>query len=104
MLYEPSTLASIAYVLRLTLERDYGVNPGDGACDPSPTYRAGERISVERMDALWNAAVTVTNDSLVGIRVGRNIEPSHFNAFGHSWLASESLLGAMRRLCRYDNI
>ena len=104
MLYEPSTLASIAYVLRLTLERDYGVNPGDGAFAPTQVYKAGERISIERMDAHWNAAVTVTNDSLVGIKVGRNIEPSHFYAFGHSWLASESLLGAMRRLCRYDKI
>ena len=59
---------------------------------------------MERMDALWSAAVTATNDLLLGIKVGRNIEPSHFYAFGHSWLASESLLGAIRRLCRYDKI
>jgi len=104
MLYEPSTLASIAYVLGQTLDRDYGVDLGDRACVPFLAYKAGERISVERMDVLWSAAVTETNDLLVGIKVGRNIEPSHFYAFGHSWLASESLLGAIRRLCRYDKI
>ena len=76
MLYEPSTLASIAYVLGQTLERDYEVNLGDRACIPFLAYKAGERISVERMDALWSAAVTATNDLLVGIKVGRNIEAS----------------------------
>ena len=103
MLYEPSTLASIAYVLELTLKQNYG----DGARAPSPSspsFTAGERISVERMDALWRAAVAETNDPLIGIMAGRNIEPGYFYAFGHSWLASESLLGAMRRLCRYDKI
>ena len=100
MLYEPSTLASIAYVLDLTLKQDYG----DGARAPSPSFEAGERISVAQMDALWSAAVAETDDPLVGIKAGRNIEPGHFYAFGHSWLASESLLGAMRRLCRYDKV
>jgi hypothetical protein len=56
------------------------------------------------MDALWTDAVVETNDPLIGVKAGRNIEPGHFYAFGHSWLASESLLGAMRRLCRYDKI
>ena len=100
MLYEPSTLASIAYVLELTLQQDYG----DGARAPSPSFEAGERISVEHMDALWQAAVAETNDPMIGVRAGRNVKPGHFYAFGHSWLASESLLGAMRRLCRYDKI
>ena len=100
MLYEPTTLASIAYVLDQTLKQDYG----DGARAPSPLFEAGERISVAQMDALWTASVVETNDPLVGIKAGRNVEPGHFYAFGHSWLASESLFGAMRRLCRYDKI
>lgn len=104
MLYERSTLASIAHVLSQTIRRDYNLEFADGTFPPSQTYRAGERISIERMDALWRAAVDATNDLLIGVKVGRNIEPSHFYAFGHSWLASESLLGAIRRLCRYDKI
>jgi len=108
MLSEPSTMASIAYVLRQTLESDYGI-------DPEPVFAAagkkvrrsfepGERITLASMNRLWECAVDGTGDQLVGIRVGRNAKPAHFYAFGHSWLASESLLGGMRRLVRYDKI
>ena len=108
MFTEPSTVASIAYVLRHTLETDYGM-------DPAPVFAAagkkvrrsfepGERITLASMNRLWECAVEGTGDQLVGIRAGRNVKPSHFYAFGHSWLASESLLGAMRRLARYDKI
>ena len=108
MLCEPSTLASIAYVLGRTLDRDYGIDPAPvfalANIEHQASFEAGERISVERMHELWHAATIATNDGLFGIKMGRNIEPSYFYAFGHSWLASETLLGAMRRLCRYDKI
>jgi len=108
MLYEPSTLASIAYILGQTLERDYEIDPAPvfaaANMEQQKFYQAGERISIERMNALWAAAVSLTNDKFVGINVGHNTNPSHFYAFGHSWLASETLLGAMRRFCRYDKL
>ena len=101
-------MASIAYVLRKTLEKDYDVDPvpvfAAAGKKLRTSFEPGERITVASMDRLWLSAVDATGDELIGIVTGRNTRPAHFYAFGHSWLASESLLGAMRRLIRYDKI
>ena len=108
MLNENSTLASIAYVLADTLSEVYGLDPADvfdgSGIDCWRSFQPGERVSVNALDAVWQRASDLTADPYVGLKAGRRIEPGHFHAFGYSWLASESLLGAMKRLCRYHLI
>jgi len=108
MLNEPSTLASVAILLGETLQKEYGVSPTEVFASAGMEYRAeipaGERITSGSMGKLWQAAITATGDPMIGLRTGLNARPGHFYAFGHSWLASESLLDAIQRLTRYDKI
>ena len=105
MLYEPSTLASAVAVLATTLREDYGM-------DPAPIYEAAgvplgppatpqTRYPLENLKKLWALALEATGDETIGLKTGMHVKPTDFYAFGYSWLASETLLGAMQRLCRY---
>lgn len=107
MLFEPTTLSATARIIAETLETDYSV-------DPAPVFRQadldigqlevpGARYPSKNMQALWRAAVETTGDPCFGLRAGRRVRPS-FHALGFSWIASQSLLGALRRLCRYHDV
>ena len=108
MLCEPSTLASVPLLIGKTLENDYQI-------DPQPIFAAlgidtelfaqpGARVSFAKMGRLWSGAIDATGDPMFGLKVGRNARPSDFYVLGHAWLASASLLGAIRRLCRYAKV
>ena len=108
MLCEPSTLASVPLLIGRTLENDYQI-------DPLPIFTAlgvdvdlftkpGARVSFVKMGKVWKAAIEVTGDPMFGLKVGNNAKPSDFYVLGHAWLASATLLGAMRRLCRYGHV
>jgi hypothetical protein len=53
------------------------------------------------MFKLWEAAEAATGDPCVGLVVGFNVRPTTFHALGFSWLASATMLGALRRLRRF---
>jgi AraC-like DNA-binding protein len=108
MLYEPSTLAMTANVLATALSEEYGL-------DPEPVFRAAgidwiatqapqSRYPLSTMKKLWEAAVAATGDPTVGLKTGWHITPAHYYALGFSWLASESLLGGLRRIQRYMRV
>jgi AraC-like DNA-binding protein len=108
MLCEPSTLASVPLLIGETLENEYGI-------DPRPIFTAlgidtelftkpGARVSFAKMGKIWGRAVEITGDPMFGLMVGRNVRLSNFYVLGHAWLASATLLGAMRRLCRYAKV
>ena len=105
MLYEPSTLASATIFLADSLREDYKI-------DPAPVFEAAgipldgphepaERYPLDSIRKLWASALEATGDETIGLRVGKRADPRHFYAFGYSWMASATLLGAMQRLCRY---
>ena len=105
MLYEPTTLASLVQLLAESLEEDYGL-------DPVPVFAAAGvpielpespqlRYPASDMRKLWAVALEATGDEAIGLRTGLHARPTQFYAFGYSWLASSTLLGAMQRLCRY---
>jgi len=108
MLYERSALASIAHVVGQCLSEDHGIDPtplfADSGIDVQHSFRPGERIKLFRLDRLFELAARASGDPLIGLSVGKRVTPGHYYAFGHSWIASESLLDAMNRLCRYDKI
>ena len=108
MLCEPTTLASVPLLIGRTLENDYQI-------DPQPIFAAlglemeqiakpGSRVPFAKMGKIWSSAIDVTGDPMFGLKVGRNARPSDFYVLGHAWLASATLLGAMRRLCRYGRV
>ena len=108
MLFEPTTLSSVARLVGETLDEDYGVDPQpifkELHIDTGKFLKPGARTPYRRMDALWNRAVEVTGDPCFGFKVGERATPNDFFVFGHAWLASSTLRNALRRLCRYGHV
>jgi AraC-like DNA-binding protein len=108
MLNEPATLASVARLIGETLRDDYGVDPQPlyerATIDTSKFLQPGARILFAKMNQLWRDAVATTGDQDFGFKVGGRVAPSDFFVLGHAWLASETLLGALRRLCRLRKV
>jgi AraC-like DNA-binding protein len=108
MFYEPTSLALITNILAITLREDYNV-------DPEPVF-AGAGIDVHRkptpqmrytlsqMRKLWELALDATGDEAIGLKTGWHVRPANLYAFGYSWMASDTLLDAMQRLCRYHSV
>jgi hypothetical protein len=105
MLYEPSTLASLTGLLATTLREEYDI-------DPAPLFsRAGlplipegspqQRYPLSTMRELWRLSREASGDETIGLKTGTYAKPPLFYAFGYSWMASSTLLGAMQRLVRY---
>ena len=105
MLYEPTTLASLTGLLATTLRDEYDI-------DPVPLFlRAGipeipkdspqQRYSLSKIRDLWKISREASGDETIGLKTGTYATPPHFYAFGYSWMASSTLLGAMQRLIRY---
>jgi len=108
MLYEPTTLASVARLIGETLDADYQIDSrpifGQLDIDTGKFRRPGARVSFAKMDKLWRTAIAATGDPLFGFKVGDRALPSDFFVLGHAWLASATLLGALRRLGRYGDV
>jgi AraC-like DNA-binding protein len=105
MLYEPTTLASTTALLATSLREGYDIDPG-------PIFRAADlplappdsprlRYPLAKMRNLWALSREASGDEAIGLKTGWYAKPTHFYAFGYSWLASSTLLGAMQRLTRY---
>ena len=105
MFYEPTTLASLSGLLATSLREEYGI-------DPAPIYqKAGVpltppkspqlRYPLAKIRQLWELGREASGDDAIGLKTGRYAKPTQFYAFGYSWLASSTLLGALQRLTRY---
>lgn len=108
MLFEPTTLTSAARVVAETLEKQYATDPrgvfAASGLDFSRLEIAGARYPWTGMQRLWSNAVSVTGDPCFGLHAGRRVRPTSFHALGYSWLASQTLLGSLDRLCRYVKV
>jgi AraC-like DNA-binding protein len=108
MLFEPTTLAAAAKVIAETLQGNYAVDPvgvfSDAGLDYSQLSVSEARYPWRKMQRLWIRAVEVSGDPCFGLYAGRNIRPTSFHALGFSWLASQTLLGSLERLCRYHRV
>jgi len=105
MLYEPTTLASITALLATSLRHEYGI-------DPEPIFSEADlplaqpqspqlRYPLAKIRKLWTLSREASGDEEIGLKTGWYAKPVHFYAFGYSWLASSTLLGAMQRFTRY---
>ena len=104
-MYEPTTLASLAGLLATSLREEYGI-------DPAPIYsQAGIPLAAPGAPQLRYPLAKICNvgergkeasgDETIGLKTGRYAKPAQFYAFGYSWMASSTLLGALQRLTRY---
>ena len=107
MLLVPTTLTATAKLIAETLKTDYSVDPAPvflrADLDIGQLSVPGARYPSQNMQMLWRAAVVATGDPCFGLYAGRRVRPS-FHALGFSWIASQSLLGSLRRLCRYHDV
>jgi AraC-like DNA-binding protein len=108
MLYEPTTLASVARLVGETLQDDYGIDPASIYArlriDTAKFRRPGARVSFTKMGKLWAAAIEATNDPYFGFKVGNRARPGDFFVLGHAWLASATLAGALGRMRRHAKV
>ena len=108
MLYEPTTLATVARLIGETLKKEHGIDPAPAFAqaniDTDKFRRPGSRVPLSKMTNLWDICVYMTHDKQFGMKVGNAVEPSDFYVLGHAWLASATLSGALDRLRRYAHV
>ena len=105
MLYEPTTLASITALLATSLREEYGIDPEpiflQADLPMAPPESPQLRFPLVKIRELWALSREASGDEEIGLKTGWYAKPIHFYAFGYSWLASSTLLGAMQRFTRY---
>jgi AraC-like DNA-binding protein len=105
MLYEPTTLASLSGLLATTLREEYGIDPAPiykkAGVSLTPPQSPQLRYPLAKIRQLWELGKEASGDETIGLKTGRYAKPAQFYAFGYSWLASSTLLGALQRLTRY---
>ena len=105
MLYEPTTLASATALLATSLREEYGIDPVpiffQADLPLAPPELPQLRYPLEKIRELWALAREASGDEAIGLKTGRYARPNHYYAFGYSWSASSTLLGALQRLTRY---
>jgi AraC-like DNA-binding protein len=105
MFYEPSTLASTTALLATSLREEYGIDPEpiffEAGLSMLPPESPQLRYPLAKIRKLWELSRHATGDETIGLKTGFYARPVHFYAFGYSWMASSTLLGALQRLTRY---
>jgi len=108
MFYEPTTLASTTALLATSLREEYGIDPEPIFLQANVQMVSPEsqqcRIPLAKIRKLWTLSREASGDEAIGLKTGRYAKPAHFYAFGYSWMASSTLLGAMQRLIRYFHV
>ena len=108
MLYEPTTLASLVGLLETSLREEYGIDPApifsQADIPMTPPESPQLRFPLAKIRKLWELGKEASGDEAIGLKTGRYAKPTQFYAFGYSWLASSTLLGAMQRLTRYHRL
>ena len=100
-------LASMAQAFRRLLElhgldaigiaRNAGV---DLAAIPVP----GERIELDKLDAMLGAAIPLIRDPAFGLRAAHCWHPSELGVLGYAWLSSSTLRTGLERAVRYSRL
>jgi AraC-like DNA-binding protein len=102
-----SFLASMGQMFRRLLElhgldavgiaRNAGV---DLAAIPAP----GERIEVDKIDAILRVAIPLVGDPAFGLQAARCWHPSELGVLGYAWLSSSTLRTGLERAVRYSRL
>jgi AraC-like DNA-binding protein len=100
-------LASMGQMFRRLLElhgldavgiaRNAGV---DLAAIPAP----GERIEIDKIDAILRLAIPLIPDPAFGLHTARCWHPSELGVLGYAWLSSSTLRTGLERAVRYSRL
>jgi AraC-like DNA-binding protein len=71
---------------------------------PELLFNPDARISIHRVDKLWEEAAGVIEDPCFAIKMAEFWHPSHMGALGYAWLASSTLRRAFNRAVRYIHV
>jgi len=108
MFYEPTTLASITSLLAISLREEYGIDPAplfeQVGMSVTPVTSPQLRYPFSKICKLWELSKKATGDETIGLKTGAYAQPAHFYALGYSISASSTLLGALRRIVRYQKL
>ena len=108
MIFQTSTIASVMPMVIEAMDKNYNfdVHPliSSLGIDLSRIDVPGARYPTAMMIDLTHALLDRTGDDCIGLSIGCHVRPTTFHALGYAWLASASLLGAFKRLARYDQI
>ena len=72
----------------------------DLAKAPTP----GERIAIDRIDAMLRVAIPLIRDPAFGLQAARCWHPAHLGVLGHAWLSSDTLRTGLERVARYHRL
>jgi AraC-like DNA-binding protein len=72
----------------------------DLAAVPAP----GERIEVDRIDAILHVAIQLIDDPGFGLQAARCWHPSGLGVLGYAWLSSSTLRTGLGRAVRYSRL
>lgn len=72
----------------------------DLAAIPAP----GERIEVDKVDAMLRVAIPLVGDPAFGLQAARCWHPSELGVLGYAWLSSSTLRTGLGRTVRYSRL
>src|SRR5262245_35504261 len=102
-----SFLASMGQMVRRLLEA-YGLNAVGIARDAGVELAAmpapGERIEVDKIDAILHVAIPLIHDPAFGLHAARCWHPSELGVLGYAWLSSSTLRTGLERAVRYSRL
>lgn len=104
---QPTALASWARAIRATLIDagcDWRALFADAGIAPESLADPDARIELAATSALWRAAVAITGDDAIGLRVAWQVNQTTFHALTTSVLVADTLADAMTRMVRYAHV
>lgn len=104
---EPTTLSTWALAIAHTLESqgcDADAAFAEAGLDKKQARDPDARYPVSGMTRLWQAAVRLSGDPAIGLKVAEQVQPASLHALGLSILASATLDDALQRVSRYSRI
>jgi AraC-like DNA-binding protein len=77
---------------------------GDAGLDLAVTPAPGERIEVDKIDAILRVAIPLIGDPAFGLRAAHCWHPSELGVLGYAWLSSSTLRTGLQRAVRYSRL
>lgn len=103
---EHTTVASIVSVLGKLLDY-YGLDKYKIAeqvgIDTTITYQPNDRISVSKLQKVWDIAQEETGDDSIGLTYATMIQPASLCGLGLAWITSDTLSDSIKRLVRFQH-
>lgn len=72
--------------------------------DPARLDAPNGRIGVEDVRRIWDQALALTGDPMLGLRMAEAVKPNAFRALGHAAMSCDSLRATLQLMFRYHRL